>query len=101
MKDESQDQSWTRGLWRVSTVKEMAEFVTLWDLVQQVVLTDRNDEIGWSWSADGAYSSKLAYLARFTGSYATFQGNDIWKAHAEGKTQILCMALGAKQNTHS
>ena len=85
----------------MSTVKEMAEFVTLWDLVQQVVLTDRNDEISWSWSADGAYSSKLAYLARFTGSYATFQGNDIWKAHAEGKTQILCMALGAKQNTHS
>ena len=36
VREELQDQSWTRGLWRMNTVQEMVEFVTLWDLVQQV-----------------------------------------------------------------
>ena len=40
VREELQDQSWTRGLWRMNTVQEMVEFVTLWDLVQQVTLTD-------------------------------------------------------------
>ena len=87
--DELQNQSWTRGLWRMNTVEEMAEFVTHWDLVQQVVLTDRSDEISWRWTADGAYSSKSAYLAQFTGSFSTFQGCGVWKAHAEGKHKFL------------
>jgi len=34
VREELQDQSWTRGLWRMNTVQEMVEFVTLWDLVQ-------------------------------------------------------------------
>jgi hypothetical protein len=67
--------------------------LVLWDLAQQVVLTERDDEISWRWSADGAYSSKSAYLAQFTGSYATFQGSDIWKAHAEGKHKFFTWLL--------
>ena len=91
--DELQNQSWTRGLWRMNTVEEMAEFVTLWDLVQQVVLTDRSDEISWRWTADGAYSSKSAYLAQFIGSFSTFQGCGVWKAHAEGKHKFFAWLL--------
>jgi len=93
VRDELQDQSWTRGLWRMSTVQQMAEFVFLWDLVQQAVLTDNTDEISWRWSADGAYSSKSAYLAQFPGSFAAFQGNDIWKAQAEGKHKFFAWLL--------
>ena len=26
---------WTRGLWRMQSVEEMAEFVKLWDMVQE------------------------------------------------------------------
>ena len=63
VREELQDQSWTRGLWRMSTVEEMADFVTLWDLVQQVSLNDQEDQNAWRWTANASYSSKSAYLA--------------------------------------
>ena len=44
----------------MTTVQEMAEFVILWDLVQQVQLTDKTDEIRWRWTADGIYTSMPA-----------------------------------------
>ena len=56
----------------MNTVQEMVEFVTLWDLVQQVTLTDQADQLLWRWTANGAYSSKSAYLAQFNGTYSTF-----------------------------
>ena len=55
--------AWTRGLWRMSTVEEMADFVTLWDLVQQVSLNDQEDQNTWRWTANASYSSMSAYLA--------------------------------------
>ena len=61
----------------MTTVQEMAEFVILWDLIQQVQLTDRTDEIRWRWTADGIYTSKSAYRAQFNGSYSTYNGNDL------------------------
>ena len=61
--EELQDQSWTRGLWRMSSVEEMVDFVILWDLVQQVSLNDQEDQLSWQWTANGSYSSKSAYLA--------------------------------------
>jgi len=61
--EELQDQSWTRGLWRMSSVEEMVEFVILWDLVQQVSLNGQEDQLSWRWTANGSYSSKSAYLA--------------------------------------
>jgi len=93
VKEELQDQKWTRGLWRMTTVQEMAEFVILWDLVQQVQLTDGTDEIRWRWTADGIYTSKSAYLAQFNGSYSTYNGNDLWKAQAEGKHKFFSWLL--------
>lgn len=47
MREELQDQSWTRRVWRMSTAEEMTDFVTLWDLVQQVLLNDQEDQIVW------------------------------------------------------
>jgi hypothetical protein len=41
------NQSWTRGLWRMETVQQMAEFVKLWDLVQAQQLNDQDDQIRW------------------------------------------------------
>jgi len=93
VREELQDQSWTRGLWRMNTVQEMVEFVTLWDLVQQVTLRDQADQLLWRWTANGAYSSKSAYLAQFNGTYSTFLGNYIWKAQAEGKHKFFAWLL--------
>jgi len=91
--EELQDQSWTRGLWRMSSVEEMVEFVILWDLVQQVSLNDQEDQLSWRWTANGSYSSKSAYLAQFNGSYCSFKASYIWKAHAEGKHKFFAWLL--------
>nr|TKW07472.1 hypothetical protein SEVIR_7G309500v2 [Setaria viridis] len=63
----------------------MAEFVTLWDLVQNVHLSDQEDTIKWKWTADGSYTSRSTYIARLNGTYSTFDGEAVWQAHAEGK----------------
>ena len=93
--EELQDQSWTRGLWCMSSVEEMAEFVILWDLVQQVSLNDQEDQLSWRWTANGSYSSKSAYLAQFNGSYCSFKASYIWKAHAEGKHKFFAWLFGS------
>jgi hypothetical protein len=69
VKEDITDQQWTRGLWRMDSVDLMAQFVVLWDAVQQIQLTDsfrkkkiqltdRPDEIVWRWSANGTNTSK-------------------------------------------
>ena len=45
VKEEIQNQNWTRGLWRMQSVSEMASFVQLWDMVQEVQLNDEQDSI--------------------------------------------------------
>ena len=93
MNEELQYQSWTRGLWRMCSVEEMAEFVILWDLVLQVSLNDQEDQLFWHWTANGSYSSKSAYLAQFNGFYCNFKASYIWKAHAEGKHKFFAWLL--------
>jgi len=55
VREELQHQSWTRGLWRMESVEEMASFIRLWDLVQSVQLTNEPDAIKWKWTAHGEY----------------------------------------------
>jgi hypothetical protein len=93
VREELENHSWTRGLWRMNSVEEMAQFVVLWDMVQDIEFVDRPDEITWRWTADGSYSSRSAYTAQFNGSYSTFKGDYIWKAHAEGKHKFFAWLL--------
>jgi len=53
VREELQNHNWTRGLWRMSSALEMAEFVMLWNLVQDTQLSMQQDEIRWCWTADG------------------------------------------------
>jgi hypothetical protein len=48
IREELENHNWTRGLWRMHSVEEMASFVQLWDLVQDVQLSDMPDSITWS-----------------------------------------------------
>jgi len=72
VREEVEYQTWTRGLWRMSTADEMAEFVLLWEKVQEVFFSDEPDRIIWKWTKNGLYSSKSAYEIQFVGSYCTF-----------------------------
>jgi putative lipoic acid-binding regulatory protein len=62
----------------MSSVEQMAQFLILWDAVQQAQLNDRADEINWRWSSNGAYTKKSAYLAQLKGTYCTFDVQSIW-----------------------
>jgi len=77
----------------MSSVYEMADFVVLWDLVQEVQLTMEEDQISWRWTADGVYTAKSAYEAQFRGSYCSFLPSTIWRAHAEGKHKFFSWLL--------
>jgi len=91
VKEDITDQQWTRGLWKMDSVELMAQFVFLWDAVQQIHLSP--DEIFWRWSANGAYTTKSAYLAQFKGTFCTFDADAIWHAHAEGKHRFFAWLL--------
>ena len=54
VKEEFLNQNWTRGLWRMETVSQMANIVELWDAVQQRKFNDEQDTIKWRWKADGS-----------------------------------------------
>jgi len=95
VKEELHNQSWTRGLWRMQTVDEMASFVELWDAVQEVQLAEEQNKITWRWTTDGVYSVKSAYNLQFQGSFSTFRSDNIWKA------EIFCLAAGAVQDFDS
>ena len=77
----------------MQSVSEMADFVSLWDAVQEIQLTDQPDQITWKWTANGEYTSKSAYSAQFLGSYRNFHGQYIWKAESEGKHKFFAWLL--------
>lgn len=87
------DHNWTRGLWRMQSGEELAEFILLWDVVQEVHLTDEDDQIRWRWTASGQYTAKSAYEAQFRGTYSSFYGATIWKAHIESKLKFFAWLL--------
>jgi hypothetical protein len=92
-REQLENQSWTRGLWRMSTVEEMAEFVMLWDLVQGVHFSDEEDKIVWKLTADGQYTAKSAYEVQFRSSFCSFNPKWLWSAHAEPKHRFFTWLL--------
>lgn len=93
VKEELHEGKCTRGLWRMSTAEEMAEFVVLWSKVHEVHLSDQPDQIRWRWTNDGNYSAKSAYNIQFAGSYCSFNSNAIWQAKVEGKHHMFTWLL--------
>jgi hypothetical protein len=91
--EEVTNANWMRGLWRMSTVAEMVEFVELWDRVQQVQFTDNQDQMFWRWTANGEYTAKSAYNIQFSGSYTRVDSQVLWKAPMEGKHKFFAWLL--------
>ena len=71
----------------MQTIEEMASFVKLWDLVQQVQLNNESDSIYWRWTVDGTYIARSIYSVQFVGPYNNFNGASIWKA--KGSHNVL------------
>jgi len=49
----------------MESISEMVSFTRLWDLVQNVHLTDVQDSITWKWTSNGEYTAKSAYQIFF------------------------------------
>ena len=77
----------------MSNATDMAEFVLVWEAVQEVHFSDLPDEIAWKWTADGVYSSQSAYSIQFAGRFCTSNSRAIWKAKAEGKHRFFAWLL--------
>jgi hypothetical protein len=88
-----QNDNWTRGLWKMTSAGEMAELIKLWSLIQEVQLSQEEDQLIWRWSADGVYSAKSAYEVQFRGTYSTLNCSALWKAKAEGKHRFFAWLL--------
>nr|TKV97177.1 hypothetical protein SEVIR_9G477000v2 [Setaria viridis] len=67
----------------------MAEFIALWDLVQDVQFNEDKDQIKWKCTASGSYTSKYAYEAQFRGSFTTLEASNIWRAYTKAKHKVL------------
>ena len=78
----------------------MAEFVLLWEKVQEVHFTDNPDQIVWKWTTNGMYSSKSVYDVQFIGAYCTFNSSAIRKVKTESKRQFFCMVTSASEATN-
>lgn len=74
-------------------MEELVEFVTLWDLVQEIEFTDQDDRITWRWTPTGHYTAKSAYEAQFASTYTSVQADMIWKAHMEAKHKFFAWLL--------
>jgi hypothetical protein len=83
-----------RGLWRMSNVDEMVEFMTLWGLFENFQLNDQDDSIVWRWTTNnGSYTTRSAYLAQLNGTFNTFDALSTWCAHSEGKSKFFAWLL--------
>jgi hypothetical protein len=61
----------------------LQEFFLLWQVLAEVQLSpEHEDDLRWSWSGDGAYSSKSAYNAFFEGRIQSPVTSVIWCSRA-------------------
>jgi hypothetical protein len=72
------------------SVEHMTQFITLWGMLQDVVLLPGTpDTISWTLAADGVYSVGSAYKAQFQGSTSCSFKQIIWKVWAPPKCRFF------------
>jgi hypothetical protein len=72
------------------TIDHMSQFITLWTLLQDVILLPGTpDVISWTLTANGAYSAGSAYKAQFQGSTSCSFKQIVWKAWAPPKCRFF------------
>ena len=50
------------------------EYLELWNIMEQIKLTDQPDRLDWRWTPEGIYSAKSAYTMLHNGAIA-FRGH--------------------------
>ncbi|KAM0821302.1 hypothetical protein ACQ4PT_072346 [Festuca glaucescens] len=89
VKDALTQGRWMRGIERLTTIQELEELAVLWELVQNVQLSNSSDTVTWTLTANNAYSTKAAYEAQFYGRFILHDLNIVWKAKMEEKVNFF------------
>ena len=88
-----QHKTWMQGLQRINTTEALHQFITLWEKLCLIQLTQQPDQIKWRFTADGNYSSGSAYAVQFKGSHPDFTWSRIWKLKVENKCKFFLWLL--------
>jgi hypothetical protein len=84
------DNSWVQDIQSHYPVAILAEFLYIWDLVQEVVLQPEvNDVHKWKLEASGEFSTKSAYEAFFFGAILFEPSKLIWSNWAPRKCKFF------------
>lgn len=76
------DHAWVHLINHNLPEQAILEFLEVWSLVNQVVLSDSVDTFRWSWSPNGRYSATSAYAAFFGGREVVPCSEDLWSSRA-------------------
>lgn len=89
---------WMRGIQHMSTEEQVGQFVRLWEMIQNVQLSDQEDTISWELTSSGKYTAKSAYDAQFFGRIPQPHLEKVWKIKAEGKVKFYIWFLLQNRN---
>jgi hypothetical protein len=86
---ELQNSNWIKNLTEINSATQLDEFTLLFMTLAPLSLTEHNDTISWTWTADGKYSAALAYDCQYLGAMSNFADINLWSATAEQKTKFF------------
>jgi hypothetical protein len=89
VKDTLHNGRWRKGLQRLNSAELVDDFVALWEKIQSVYLTNDEDTIEWTKTADKNYSASSAYAACFSSKPLKPLLAAVWDVRAEGKISFF------------
>lgn len=84
---------WMRGLHRINSTELLMQFLSLWNLLSNIQLSDRADGIRWNLTADGQYTASSAYAVQFLGRIHSPVLNQVWRLKIEPKVRFFIWLL--------
>uniref|UniRef100_A0A452XJ58 Reverse transcriptase zinc-binding domain-containing protein n=1 Tax=Aegilops tauschii subsp. strangulata TaxID=200361 RepID=A0A452XJ58_AEGTS len=73
----------------VLVIHEIGQYLQLWQLTQQAMLSDAPDQLICKQTASGIYSAQSCYAATFQGSVHSYSWKLIWKAWAPPRLKFF------------
>jgi hypothetical protein len=80
---------WMTGLNRINNEVQLREYTTLWIKLQDMNLSNEDDQICWYLTASGSYSSASAYKAQFLGSFFPIDYTKLWNSKVQPKCKFF------------
>jgi hypothetical protein len=84
------DNTWLQDIQGHYSVVVLAEFLDIWDLVQEILLQPEVEDVHkWRFEASGQFSTKSAYEALFHGAINFEPSKQIWSTWAPRKCKFF------------